>query len=310
MENNAVIKGRFAPSPSGRIHLGNIFSMLLAWLYTKHKGGKIVLRIEDLDKTRCKEEHVLQLLKDLEFLGLNWDEGGNFSEYRQSECYNYYTKTLDEISDNAHIYKCFCTRQDLFSHSAPHEADGDIIYSGHCKNMQFHTDNSEKKHALRLSVPDKTICFNDVNYGEFSHNLKTQCGDFILLRSDKVFSYQLAVVADDIRMGITDIVRGRDLLSSCARQIYLYNLLGEKPPEYFHIPLICANDGKRLSKREKSMDLGELKKTYTSGQIIGILGAMAGLVPKGQSATPEELLKVFTPQKIGTKDIILSDFIN
>ncbi len=305
MKNSSNHIGRFAPSPSGRMHLGNIFSALIAWLYTKQNGGKIILRIDDLDKIRCKDEHIYTLQKDLEFLGLHWDEGTNDNFYRQSKCTDYYEQILQQISEKAEVYNCYCTRADINSHSAPHEQDGEIVYSGHCKNILLNAIEKQKKHTKRLCVKDEYIYFNDENYGEFSHNILHQCGDFVLKRNDGVFAYQLACVADDIKSNVSEVVRGRDLLSSCARQIYLYKLLGKTPPHYFHVPLLFNESGTRLSKREKSLDLGELSKKYTSGQIIGLLGYYANLIPKGQSLSPSELLPYFNAKNIGTKDIIV-----
>ena len=299
--------GRFAPSPTGRMHLGNVFCALLAWLCAKSAGGKIILRIEDLDTARCKTEYATQLLRDLTWLGLTWDAGGLTDAYRQSRCADRYEAALQTIRAAAEVYPCYCTREELHAAGAPHLSDGTILYSGRCRHLTAEqlAALSGRRAALRLAVPDETIPFWDGHYGFQCENLRTQCGDFILRRSDGVYAYQLAVVTDDIHMGVTQIVRGRDLLGSCALQLYLYRLLGAAPPAYFHIPMLCAPDGKRLSKREKSLDLGALRTRYTAPQLVGLLACLAGLVPPGTEITPTALLPLFNRKKLPQADILL-----
>ena len=249
--------GRFAPSPSGRLHLGNLACSLLAWLSAKSQGGRIVLRIEDLDAARCPRVYADQLEEDLRWLGLVWDEGGSDGgpngPYYQSECAPIYLESYHKLEEMGLVYPCFCSRAQLHAASAPHTSDGNVVYPGTCRNLtpaQIAEKSRTKAPAWRVKVPDEEVTFTDLCMGEHRENLLTGCGDFYLRRADGVFAYQLAVVVDDARMGITQVVRGADLLSSTARQIYLYRLLGLTPPAFAHCPLLLDVDGRRLSKRD------------------------------------------------------------
>ncbi|MBR2140150.1 MAG: tRNA glutamyl-Q(34) synthetase GluQRS, partial [Phascolarctobacterium sp.] len=259
---NSKICGRFAPTPSGRIHLGNIFCSLLAWLHAKSQGGEIVLRIEDLDKVRCPRPNADLLAKDLEWLGLTWDKGAYVSEdserYFQSQRFDIYAEHFRKLEEQGLIYPCFCSRGQLHAAEAPHLSDGRILYAGTCKNLTASEREERAKlrqPAYRLAVNDEPISFIDGNYGKQSYNLIEESGDFIVRRSDGVYAYQLAVTVDDGLMNVTHVVRGADLLSSTPIQIYIYKLLGFTPPEFLHIPLLMAPDGRRLAKRDKDLDL-------------------------------------------------------
>lgn len=307
-----VDKGRFAPSPSGRMHLGNIMCALLAWLSVKSKGGTLVLRIEDLDTARCKKEYARQLMDDLRWLGLTWEEGPGKNEpdapYFQSERTEIYENALDRLREKAMIYPCFCSRADLHAANAPHLSDGTVLYQNTCRGLTASEQaekNKKRPGALRIAVPDEDICFTDGHLGAVCQNLKRGCGDFILRRSDGVFAYQLAVVADDACMGITEVVRGQDLLSSTPRQIYLQRLLGVKTPSYYHIPLLVNEQGMRLSKREKSLDMQELRKRYAPSELLGELAALCGLQQKPYAKTPQELAAVFDWGKIVREPIVV-----
>ena len=236
--------GRFAPSPSGRLHLGNLACSLLAWLSAKHQGGKIVLRIEDLDAERCPRKYADQLEEDLSWLGLVWDEGGSHGgphgPYYQSECAPVYEEAYAKLAAQGLVYPCFCSRSQLHAASAPHTSDGNVIYPGTCRDLTPEEIAEKRKHkapAYRVRVPDENVRFVDGCMGPHTENLLRDCGDFYLRRADGVFAYQLAVVVDDARMGVTEVVRGADLLSSTARQLYLYRLLGLKAPRFAHCPL-------------------------------------------------------------------------
>ena len=222
------VVGRFAPSPSGRLHLGNLACSLLAWLSAKQQGGKIVLRIEDLDAERCPRRYADQLEEDLRWLGLVWDEGGStggpHAPYYQSECSGIYLEQYAKLEAQGLVYPCFCSRAQLHAASAPHTSDGNVIYPGTCRDLtsaEIAEKRKQKAPAYRLRVPDEEIVFVDGCMGEHRENLMQDCGDFYLRRADGVFAYQLAVVVDDARMGVTEVVRGSDLLSSTARQLYL-----------------------------------------------------------------------------------------
>lgn len=307
-------KGRFAPSPSGRIHLGNVFCALLAWLSAKSAGGTFVLRIEDLDVQRCRREYARQLEDDLRWLGLSWDEGGEkggaHAPYFQSECTPLYESALETVAQRAHVYPCFCRRADLHAANAPHLADGSVLYDGRCRCLspdEAAALAAKRRPALRVAVPKETVTFTDGHLGVVRQNLAEECGDFILRRADGGFAYQLAVVTDDARMGVTQVVRGQDLLSSTPRQIWLARLLGVPTPEYYHVPLLTAPDGARLSKREKSLDMGALRARFTPPALVGWLAYLAGLRPAPEPVTPAELLPDFSWDKIPKTNIVVPE---
>ena len=295
--------GRFAPTPSGRMHLGNVFSALMAWLSARAAGGKLLLRIEDLDTARCPRENEDQLRRDLEWLGLTWDA----EQPRQSERTAYYESVLETLRRTGRVFPCWCTRGDLKSApNAPHASDGHPIYPGTCWDLtaeQRARRAAERPPLWRLRVPDETVTFTDGHYGVYAENLAAECGDFILRRADGVFAYQLAVVAADMAAGVTQVVRGRDLLSSTPRQLYLYSLLGAAAPRYYHIPLLTAPDGRRLSKRDKDLDLGVLRQRYTAPEIIGILAHAAGLTEEYFPCSPGDLTSRFEWDRIAKDDI-------
>ncbi len=298
------VKGRFAPSPSGRMHLGNVFAALISWLSAKKQGGKWVLRIEDLDPQRSRLEYARLIEDDLHWLGLDWDEGGLSDSgpnppYRQSMSGDIYEEILSKLENLGLTYPCYCTRADILATQAPHESDGRVVYSGQCRPVALggsleKAPEGKAERATRLIVPDETIRFTDRLYGPQEVNLKDHCGDFILRRADGAWAYQLAVVADDARMGITEVVRGSDLLLSSAQQIYLYRLLGLTPPEFAHVPLLCNDAGQRLSKRDRSMSMEEVRKTAEPSHVIGYLASLAGLLPEPFPISAEGLLPLFS----------------
>lgn len=309
-----TVIGRFAPTPSGRMHLGNVFSCLMAWLSARSAGGRIVLRIEDLDPRAQDKAVADRLIADLEWLGLPWDEG----PYRQSERTDIYEDAVRRLDDLGLTYPCFCTRAELHAATAPHASDGTYLYAGTCRDLtpeQIAERSCRRAPATRLRVPDEddpagTIEFCDLAYGPQREVLARECGDFLVRRSDGVFAYQLAVVVDDGLMGVNQVVRGRDLLGSSARQVYLARLLGLATPAYGHVPLLTAPDGRRLSKRDQDLDLGALRQRgISSRRIVGALAAAAGIAQKGEEASPEELLGRFSWEKIAAHrgDIVIND---
>ena len=300
--------GRFAPSPSGRIHLGNLLCCLLAWLSARQKGGKVVLRIEDLDTARCKRPYAEQMIEDLCWLGLTWDEGpgvgGPDGPYYQSERTALYEQALEKLERMGLVYPCYCTRAELHAASAPHRSDGQAVYPGTCRHLTAaEREKKTRAPATRLMVPDETWSFTDGHMGHYGENLLHECGDFLLRRSDGMFAYQLAVVVDDAAMGVTEVVRGSDLLSSTPRQLYLYDLLGLKAPEFIHFPLLLAPDGRRLSKRDADAGLDDLRFKLTAEEILGRLAYLGGFNPAAQPKTAEELLKDFHWEKVPKEDI-------
>lgn len=300
------LRGRLAPSPSGRMHLGNAFSALLAWLCVRSSGGELVLRLEDLDRDRCKSEYSQILIDDLKWLGLEADiSGDDFYQSRRDALYEEYLEKLNVLGL---IYPCFCSRAELHAASAPHASDGRVIYSGACKSLtavQILKLSDTRRAALRLSLPDEEISFSDGVFGNFSLNLARDCGDIILRRSDGIFAYQLAVVVDDGLMGINQVVRGRDLIESTPIQIYLHRLLGFTPPKFYHVPLLLAPDGKRLAKRERHLGMGALRERYTPEELIGLLAHMSGIIERPEAVTPHELIREFSCAKIPKNDIYL-----
>lgn len=301
------MKGRFAPSPTGRMHLGNVYSALLSWLSAKSQGGSWLLRIEDLDPQRSRQEFALQCEEDLLWLGLKWDEGG-LSErdglYIQSNRGKIYEEYLQRLTSQGLTYPCYCSRADIMATQAPHESDGRVVYKGTCRPPLL--SHPDRKPATRLMVPDREITFVDGHYGEQRVNLAHHCGDFILRRADGAWAYQLAVVVDDALMGVTEVVRGRDLLLSVPQQIYLYEQLGFQSPSFCHLPLLCNGENQRLCKRDKSLDLGELRKNHSPQQIIGLLAYYACLIDRPEPVNPSDLISEFSWVKVPLEDIVTS----
>lgn len=310
-----AVCGRFAPTPSGRMHLGNVFCALLVWLSARKQGGTVTLRIEDLDLSRCPEGSDMLLEDDLYWLGLDWDNGGSSggkdAPYYQSRRFDIYAEHFAKLQKPGLTYPCFCNRAELHTAQAPHLSDGRVLYSGTCRHLtpaQAVAKALNKNPAQRLRLPDATIGFTDGHYGPYAQNLAAECGDIVLRRSDGVYAYQLAVVVDDALMGITEVVRGCDLFGSTPQQLYLYRLLGFEPPAFIHVPLLTAADGRRLAKRDRDLELGSLRQYFTSPQpLIGLLAFLAGLLPAPEPVSAKDLLPLFSWDKVPRSNIIISD---
>ena len=315
MAQTKPIRGRFAPSPSGRMHLGNLFAALLAWLDVRSLGGEMLLRMEDLDPDRCKPEYTLQLADDLRWLGLDWDLGWQegSDEYRQSRRTDFYAEAFGKLEAEGLVYPCYCSRKELLAASAPHASDGARVYSGRCRHLSAQEkaalEQSGRKPAWRIAVPEEEITFLDGNFGPQSEVLRRDCGDFILRRSDGVYAYQLAVTVDDGAMGVNRVVRGWDLLSSTPRQIWLMEKLGYEPPAYCHVPLLCSPDGRRLSKRDRDLDMGVLRRQTTPEKLTGFLAYTAGLMDRPEAVKPRELVKGFSWDKVGRADRVVEEVL-
>lgn len=295
-----MVIGRFAPSPSGRMHLGNALSAMLAWLSAKKQGGEIVLRIEDLDPSRSRKEYAAQLMEDFQWLGLYWDRQAE----NQSQRGQIYQQVLEHLGEQGVIYPCYCSRGELHAASAPHASDGRVIYAGTCRNLtEQQRREKTKPPAWRLQLPEETVSFVDGLQGAQSWNLQRENGDIILRRADGVAAYQLAVVVDDVASGVTEVVRGRDLLSSTPIQIYLYRLLGVPVPRFYHVPMLLAPDGRRLSKRDGDLDFGALRARYTPEDVVGLLASLCGLLPQWEKISVRELIDVFSWDKIVPEDV-------
>ena len=312
-------KGRFAPSPSGRMHLGNIYTALLSWLSIKKKNGAWLLRIEDLDKERCKEEYSELILDDLKWLGLDWDEGplkdSHSEQYFHSNRNSIYEKFYSKLVEQNLVYDCFCRRADLLALSAPQQskpqslANTMHVYSGKCKNLL----PSQKEEFLKIRKPSKRFCvkesidfFKDGHYGIYYCNLTEECGDFIIRRADGSFSYQLAVVIDDALMGVTEVVRGNDLLFSTFQQRALYTALNFVPPNFFHVPLLLSDDGRRLSKRDKDIDMSYFRKYTTPQALIGKIMFICGFINKEEPLSLKEALSIFDFQKLPKENLYIT----
>ena len=293
--------GRFAPSPSGRMHLGNLWSALLAWLSARSAGGRMVLRLEDLDPDRCRPEYCDQVMRDLEWLGLDWD---NEPVY-QSRRTDLYAEHFARLEAQGLVYPCYCTRAERLAASAPHRSDGAVRYDGRCRALtpdQRLELERTRRPAWRAAVPAEEYRFRDLCQGAYRERLDLDCGDFILRRSDGVYAYQLAVVVDDALMGVTQVVRGRDLLDSTPRQLWLADTLGLPRPEHGHVPLLLAADGRRLAKRDRDLELGQLQQVCSAPELVGRLAHLAGLIPEYAPMTPAQLVPLFSWDKIPRQD--------
>ena len=294
--------GRFAPTPSGRMHLGNVFAALIAWLSVRSRDGEMVLRMEDLDTQRTSAEFAEILRDDLRWLGLTWDRETP-AQSRRSAVYDKYFEILRE---KGLLYPCYCTRSQLHSVNAPHLSDGTYVYPGTCRNL---TDGERaafrRAPAWRVVVPDRVWTVEDRIQDTYRCNLATECGDMVVRRADGVYVYQLAVTVDDGEAGVTEVVRGVDLLSSAPRQMYLQELFGFPHPEYAHVPMLLAPDGRRLSKRDRDLDLGILRQRLSREALLGALAFAAGLIDQEVSVSLKELTKEFSWKKLSGDHIFL-----
>lgn len=323
--------GRLAPSPSGAMHLGNAFAALLAWLSARSQGGQVLLRLEDLDLPRCPPKFSQGVMEDFRWLGLDWDN----DPVRQSERSGYYDDCLARLSARDLTYPCYCTRKDLHPtsispsnhrpitvpspsphrHPTPTEASAPHgytpVYPGTCRDLtpaqRAELEAQGRRPALRLRVPDTTYSLVDGHLGPYAASLSGDVGDFVLRRGDGLYAYQLAVVADDGAMGVTEVVRGRDLLPSTPQQLYLQALLAFPHPRYCHLPLLLAPDGRRLSKREGDLSLQALGKRYSPGEVTGILAHWAGLLDTPRPVTPKELVADFAWERVPKADIFVTE---
>ena len=287
--------GRFAPTPSGRMHLGNVFAALIAWVSVRSRDGEMVLRMEDLDTQRTSEEFAQQLRQDLKWLGLDYDR----ETPPQSQRSQVYDRYFDRLKEMGLLYPCYCTRSQLHSVNAPHLSDGTYVYPGTCRNLSEEARAAmNRAPAWRVRVPDRQWEFCDLVQGDHQLNLATDCGDMVVRRADGVYVYQLAVTVDDGEAGVTEVVRGMDLLSSAPRQMYLQELFGFPHPVYGHVPMLLAPDGRRLSKRDRDLDLGQLRQWVTAETVIGTLAYSSGLIPKNEPISAKELAAEFDWKKL------------
>jgi glutamyl-tRNA synthetase len=320
-KNNNKKRGRFAPSPTGALHLGNARTFLLTWLSIKSQGGEIVLRIEDLDHPKVKPDTIEEAVNDLKWLGLTWDEGFStniqpYSPYIQNQRTEVYKKALNKLVEKKLIYPCVCSRKEIEeSQSAPHAGESPK-YFGECKG-KFKTWKEASANLPENRMPiwrfkssNKNICFDDGFMGKQTFNNSQLFGDFSIARHQYGAGYMLAVVVDDALMNITEVVRGNDLLDSTPRQLEIYNALNLNPPKFIHVPLVVAPDGRRLAKRHGDTRISALRNADNSPEkIIGLLAYWCGWAEFGEKLTPQELLSKFSWSTLKPEKAILTQQI-
>jgi glutamyl-tRNA synthetase len=302
--------GRFAPSPTGELHLGNLRTALLAWLFARSERARFLVRIEDLDTGRVRERFVDSQLADLRALGLDWDE----EPVRQSQRRELYAEALARLEREGLVYPCFCSRREIReAASAQHGEDADLVYPGTCARLapseaRRRVDAGEQ-HALRLRAEGAVVTVRDRLRGRITRAVD----DIVLVRRDGAFAYNLAVVVDDAEQGIGEVVRGDDLLSSTPRQALLYDLLGLKRPNWAHVPIVLGPDGSRLAKRHGAVTLRELaERGLEPPRVLGLLAASLGLADEGEQVAPHDLLPRFDPMELPRSPWILrpSELLN
>ncbi|KIL41415.1 glutamyl-Q tRNA(Asp) ligase [Gordoniibacillus kamchatkensis] len=312
-------RGRFAPTPSGQLHLGNARTALLAWLDMRSQGGQMVLRMEDIDKPRSRPELAAQIMDDLRWLGLDWDEGpdvaGPYVPYVQSGREELYEDAFARLLADGRLYPCYCSRAELLSMaSAPHGiASEGPVYPGTCRSLsaaERERRAAAKKPSYRFAMPAHGFHYNDAVCGR-QYAPPGAGGDFVVRRADGIIGYQLAVVVDDAAMGITDVLRGHDLLDSTPRQLALYEALGLPAPRFAHVPLVLAADGERLAKRHGSaFSLAALRAAGTAPErVVGALAFLCGLIDKLQPVPARELTAGFTLALVPREPVRLTNEI-
>lgn len=318
------ITGRLAPSPSGEIHLGNAFTYTLAWCAAKKMHGRVLFRMEDIDE-RCRRIDLKnQVIQDMEWLGLDWDGEITY----QSNRTHIYDEIFHEIAKKDLVYPCFCSRADLHAASAPHKTDGMYVYSGKCKNLcesEIAEKAKSKNPSYRIKVPDVNISIADAVCGQYSQNLRTDCGDFVIRRSDNVPAYQFAVSVDDYLQGINQIVRGNDLLSSTPRQVFLRDVINSVTTkniayytdsksleglanslQFAHVPLLTDETGRRLAKRDKDLTIKALRESGVCAKdIIGYFAYILKFVYAPEQMSLDEFLNMFDLDKIENRNLVV-----
>jgi len=310
-----MIRGRFAPSPTGPLHLGNARTALLSWLAARAAGGAYLMRVEDLDGPRMRPGMEARILSELRWLGLDWDEGpdvgGPAGPYRQSERLPRYAAALERLRAGGHVYPCFCSRAEVAAAAqAPHgPSDEGPRYPGTCAGLspaEAARRAAARPPAWRLRVPPGPVAFDDGVHGAHAADVRAAVGDFVVARADGIPAYQLAVVVDDAAMGVTDVVRGDDLLPSTARQLLLYRALGLAAPRFAHVPLVVGEDGERLAKRHAALSAGELRERGADPRaVVALLAELSGLAV-GPRATPRELVEGFDLARIPRAPAVLA----
>lgn len=309
-------RGRLAPSPTGALHLGNARTFLLAWLDLRSRGGRVVLRMEDLDGPRVKRGAARQVLEDLAWLGLDWDEGpdigGPYGPYVQSDRAGHYAGALERLLAAGRLYPCVCTRREAAEAASAPQAPGGHEgppYSGRCRGRFASLEQARavRNPALRFRVPQGAVVdFLDRCAGPRAEPVAAAVGDFVVAKADGTPAYQLACVVDDLAMGITDVLRGEDLLPSTGRQLLLYRALGGAPPAFAHTPLLVGPDGRRLAKRHGDTTLRRFREAGCGPEaLVGWLAAVSGLGPPGREAAPADLAGAFELGRVPRDPVVV-----
>jgi len=317
-ETPRAVRGRLAPSPTGALHLGNARTFLIAWLRARCQGGSVVLRMEDLDHPKNKPGAARAALEDLRWLGFDWDEGpdvgGPFAPYTQTARRAAYAQALNALQAQGLVYPCVCSRRDVESgQSAPHTEEG-LYYPGTCRGR--FADFA----AACAALPDgrlpawrfrveagETVRFVDAFRGPYEQDVSALSGDFVLARDPDGAGYMLAVVADDAAMGITEVVRGDDLLSATPRQLLLYRALGLTPPAFLHVPLVVSEEGRRLAKRHGDTRICALREAGVPAErIVGLLAWWCGWAAWGESLALRGLLSRFDLRLLPRDPVVLT----
>jgi len=294
----AAYRGRFAPSPTGDLHLGSAATAIVAWLRARQAGGALVLRVEDIDTPRVVAGSEARQLVDLRWLGLDWDEGpdvgGAHAPYRQSERSKLYEAAIDRLAAQGAVYLCDCSRREIAGvASAPHLGEEGPRYPGTCRRFGMRPRPFKRPPAVRVAVPEREVVLDDTFQGPVRQNVAGDVGDFVLKRGDGIYAYQLAVVVDDIEMGITEVVRGADLLDSAARQVLLAEMLGGRAPAFAHVPLIVDAAGERLQKRDPRQTLsGQRESGCAPEALLYDLVATLGIAAADREWRLRDLVQV------------------
>lgn len=307
--------GRLAPSPTGAQHVGNARTYLLAWLSIRSRGGRIVLRIEDLDSPRVKAWAIKQAIDDLRWLGLDWDEGpdvgGTNAPYVQTERIELYRGAFALLRASDRIYPCTCSRSDvLAAASAPHANQEGPIYPGTCVGRSAKDADAlqDQPFCWRFRASNADRHLQDLCAGDMRMNVAEELGDFVVAKADGTPAYQLAVVFDDHAMGVTEVLRGDDLLPSAFRQLELYECFGWTPPQFAHVPLVVGPDGRRLAKRHGDTRLATLRaQGVRAERLLGLLARSCGLRETAEPTTAAELLAGFDLAKLPRNPFVYQD---
>jgi glutamyl-tRNA synthetase len=297
-----VARGRLAPSPTGRLHLGHARTFVLAWLHVRSRGGQMLLRLEDLDASRCRPELAAGVMQDLEWLGLDWD-GPVLAQSSRLEALRATALTL---RDAGLVYPCVCTRADLRNAaSAPQRGVDEQRYPGTCRSRP--SAERGAPHALRFRVPEGPIDFVDGIAGPQRFDVWREVGDFIIANRAGVPSYQLAVVADDAAQGINEVFRGDDLLSSTPRQLLLYAALGLRAPSFYHVPLVLDVSGRRLAKRADDLSLSLLRQAGVDPRVIVRWVLQSAGLGTGAPLTAHEAKALFDVERLDRRPVLLPE---